>query len=70
MPTLVRSPARLASGGRFNTATRAHDHGQADYWRDRLDEIEWPDERPVVHGGSRSIALLGVFVRSERNDEC
>lgn len=27
--------------------------GQADYWRDRLDEIEWPDERPVVHGGSR-----------------
>ena len=27
--------------------------GQADYWRDRLDEIEWPDERPVVHCGSR-----------------
>lgn len=27
--------------------------GQVDYWRDRLDEIEWPDERPVLHGGSR-----------------
>lgn len=27
--------------------------GQSDYWRDRLDEIEWPDERPVLHGGSR-----------------
>lgn len=28
--------------------------GQADYWRDRLDEIEWPEERPVLsHGGAR-----------------
>lgn len=27
--------------------------GQADYWRERLDEIEWPNERPVAHGGAR-----------------
>lgn len=27
--------------------------GAADYWRDKLDQIEWPDERPVVHGGAR-----------------
>lgn len=27
--------------------------GQADYWRDRLAEIEWPAERPVMHGGAR-----------------
>ncbi len=27
--------------------------GQADYWRDRLNDIEWPAERPVVHGGAR-----------------
>jgi len=27
--------------------------GQADYWRDRLGEIDWPGARPVMHGGSR-----------------
>jgi len=27
--------------------------GEADYWRDRLNDIEWPDERPVSHGGAR-----------------
>lgn len=27
--------------------------GQADYWRDRLTEIDWPEERPVMHGGAR-----------------
>lgn len=27
--------------------------GQADYWRDRLAEIEWPAERPVMPGGAR-----------------
>lgn len=27
--------------------------GQVDYWRDRLEEIEWPSQRPVVHGGAR-----------------
>jgi len=27
--------------------------GASDYWRDKLDQIEWPDERPLVHGGAR-----------------
>ncbi len=27
--------------------------GAADYWRDKLDQIEWPEERPVIHGGAR-----------------
>lgn len=27
--------------------------GAADYWRDKLDKIEWPEERPIVHGGAR-----------------
>lgn len=26
---------------------------QADYWRNRLPEIEWPAERPIMHGGVR-----------------
>lgn len=29
--------------------------GQADYWRDRLDEIEWPTARPAMgRGGART----------------
>lgn len=39
--------------------------GQADYWRDRLDEIEWPVERPVMgHGGARP----GAGVKPETTD--
>lgn len=66
---------KLAAALTFNNQQIAfhrfdHHPDDADYWRDRLDDIEWPDERPVgrpeeMQGGKRTNVYLSADSRAK-----